>query len=271
MPANAAPPNAPLQNAPAQNVLAANPMTALRGRCRGLSAGIFAADPGALSAAAGRLAGWGGAIVHFDVMDGVFVPQITAGPAFVAALGTGPGAGLLRDVHLMVQEPARHVAGFVKAGADIIAVHAEATGAAQALAAIRTAATAQGRPVLAGLAVMPGTALDSLAPLLALRPDLILVLALDPRDGKAADLPAASARLRDLRRRCAELAPDYAPVFAFDGGVTEASVAEAASTAPQIIVSGSAIFGAAEPGRAFARLTSVWAEAQADFAERHNA
>ncbi len=270
MPANAAP-----QNAPAQNALAANPMTVLRGRCRGLSAGIFAADPGALSAAAGRLAGWGGAIVHFDVMDGVFVPQITAGPAFVAALGTGLGAGLgaglLRDVHLMVQEPARHVAGFVKAGADIIAVHAEATGAAQALAAIRTAAAAQGRPVLAGLAVMPGTALDSLAPLLALRPDLILVLALDPRDGKAADLPAASARLRDLRRRCAELAPDHAPVFAFDGGVTEASVAEAASTAPEIIVSGSAIFGAAEPGRAFARLTSVWAEAQANFAEHHNA
>ena len=56
MPANAAP-----QNAPAQNALAANPMTVLRGRCRGLSAGIFAADPWALSAAAGRLAGWGGA------------------------------------------------------------------------------------------------------------------------------------------------------------------------------------------------------------------
>lgn len=223
----------------------------LRTRCRGISPGIFAAPLAALGAAAEALAGWGAGLVHFDIMDGVFVPQITGGPAFVAALG----AGLVRDVHLMVADPAAHIDAFADAGADIITVHAEADTAVEALAAIRRAETRLGSPILAGLAVMPSTALDTLGPLLAAAPDLLLVLALDPRSATPADLEKAGARLGRLR----EMTIATRPILAIDGGVTGATVATAAACRPDIIVSGSAIFGAAEPEAALRQLAKAWA------------
>ena len=94
----------------------------LYARLSGLSLGVFAADHGRLRDAAEQAAAWGAAALHFDIMDGVFVPAITGGPGFVAALDVG----LLRDAHSMVDAPSRQVAVFAKAGADVITVHAEA-------------------------------------------------------------------------------------------------------------------------------------------------
>lgn len=221
----------------------------LKQRCRGISAGIYAAPLGALGSSVRDLADWGGTIVHFDVMDGVFVPLMTAGADFVAALG----AGLVRDVHLMVADPAAHVAAFARAGADIITVHAEAECAQQALAAIRVESGRLGRPILAGLAVMPGTPSEDIVPLLTPAPDLILVLALDPRDGKPADLVAATARLEALR----QITATAQPVMAIDGGITERTIAAAVSGVPDLIVSGSAIFRAPDPKSAFGRLAAA--------------
>ena len=192
------------------------------------------------------LANWGGQLLHFDVMDGVFVPQLTAGADFVAALETD----LVRDVHLMVERPETHVARFAKAGADIITVHAESIGAANALEDIRAASAELGRPILAGLAVMPGTPLEALAPLLALAPDLILILALDPRDTAPPCVVDAVERVRVIRKMTAPAQP----LLAIDGGITEKTIAVAATARPDIIVSGSAIFRAPDPAAAFARL-----------------
>ncbi len=221
----------------------------LRARCRGISAGIFAAPLDNLGEAARRLAGWGGRILHFDVMDGVFVPQMTAGPGFVKALGEG----MLRDVHLMVARPDEHVAAFAEAGADIITVHAEATAAARALAAIRAASSDLGRPILAGLATMPDTPLDRVKRLLQLAPDLILVLALDPRIDERPNLAEAGARLRVLR----DMSAPERPLMAIDGGVTVATITDAAIAGPDIIVSGSAIFRAPAPEVAFHHLAAM--------------
>ncbi len=221
----------------------------LKQRCSGISAGIFAAPLGALGSAVSDLADWGGKIVHFDVMDGVFVPQMTAGADFVAALDTG----LVRDVHLMVEDPASKVAAFARAGADIITVHAEAESAPQALAAIRAESQRLDRPILAGLAIMPGTPSEAIVPLLTPAPDLILVLALDPRDGNPADLVTATARLEALR----QITASAHPVMAIDGGITEHTIAAAAAGAPDIIVSGSAIFRAPDPKAAFQRLAAA--------------
>ncbi len=190
-------------------------------------------------------------MLHFDVMDGVFVPGLTGGPGFVKALGEG----MLRDVHLMVADPAAHVDAFANAGADIITVHAEAPRALAALAAVRAASVRLGRPIMAGLGVMPGTPLEDLAPLLAFGPDLVLVLALDPRDGAAPDLDLAAGRLRAI----AEMAAPARPVMAIDGGVTAATIDTAAGSGAELIVSGSAIFGAADPHAAFQHLTDIWA------------
>ncbi|MBU1175452.1 MAG: ribulose phosphate epimerase [Alphaproteobacteria bacterium] len=221
----------------------------LKERCRGISAGIFAAPCGALADSTRRLADWGGQLIHFDVMDGVFVPQITAGPDFVKALGDG----MVRDVHLMVECPDRHVAAFAEAGADIISVHVEAPGAARALAAIRAASAELGRPILAGLAIMPDTPLADLVPLLNPAPDLMLVLALDPRRKAPPCVGEAAARARAIR----EMAAPARPLVAIDGGITEQSIAEAMCASPDFAVSGSAIFRAAAPEAAFRRLAGA--------------
>ncbi len=212
----------------------------LRARAHGISLGLYAADMGDLRNAANAAVGWGCDILHFDVMDGVFVQGMTAGPGFVSALDTGA----LRDVHLMVENPADHVASYVKAGADLITVHAESNGTGEAIAAIRAAAD---RPVMAGLALMPGTSLEQVSDLLDMGPDMILVLSLDPRTKNPPDITAACTRITELRARFGE----DGPMLAFDGGVTLDTIAEIAACAPDMIVSGSAVLGAPDPKSAY--------------------
>lgn len=207
-----------------------------------LSLGIFAADPSALGAAAEAAGGWGAALLHFDVMDGVFVPQLTAGPAFVRALK----GDRLADVHLMVEAPSRHVRAFVEAGADLLTVHVEAADAGEALARIRAA----DRPVGAGIALMPGTPTEALAPHLQAGVDLVLVLALDPRDGAPADVGAAAERALAVRAMPAA----RPPLVAIDGGIKGATMAAAMAGRPDIVVSGSAVFAAADPAAAYRSL-----------------
>ncbi len=214
----------------------------LKSRAKGISLGLFAADLGNLRRTAQNVAEWDCDILHFDIMDGVFVPQMIGGPGFVAAMDLG----LLRDVHLMVQNPAAHVESYIKAGADMITVHAESDNATEAIKIIQ----ASKRPVMAGLALVPGTTLEDAAPLLALNPDMILVLSLDPR-GTPADITAACARLTELR----ETVPDT--MLAFDGGVTLDSITEIAACAPDMVVSGSAVLGAKKPKRAFAAMVKA--------------
>ena len=219
----------------------------LKSRASGIGVGIFAAPAAAIAEAVGQLAS--AQVLHFDVMDGVWVPQVTGGPAFVAAFA----GRYLCDVHLMVADPAAQVGAFAEAGADILTIHAEAEGAAEALARVRAASARLGRPILAGLAILPGTDPETLADLLDLRPDLILVVALDPRDGTPADVGAAARRLADLRARTAE----FAPVMALDGGITEATIPTVALAGPDLVVSGSAIFKAADPAATLARLEAA--------------
>jgi len=227
----------------------------LRRRCLGVSAGIFAADAGKLREAALAVASWGGTLLHFDVIDGVFAPAITGGPLFVKALATG----LARDVHLMVDMPSRHVATFADAGADIITVHAEADDAAEALNSVRSASDRLQRPILAGLALMPDTSIESAAPLLALKPDLIFVLAVDPRNKKPPEIAPAVEKLAALAKRTAA----WAPLLAFDGGVTAATIAAISGCHPDIVVSGSAIFAAPDPAQAFRRMAGACEGARA--------
>jgi len=228
----------------------------LKQRCRGVSVGLFAADAGNLREAALQVASWGGRLLHFDIMDGVFVPAITGGPIFVRAVG----AGLVRDVHLMVDRPSRQAGLFADAGADIITVHAEADDAADALTSVRSASARLGRPILAGLALMPGASMEKAAPLLALEPDLILVLAFDPRSGTAPDIGRACDKLAVL----GETTAAWAPLLAFDGGVTDATIDAVSERRPDIVVSGNAIFAAPDPAAAFRRLAAACNRSRAE-------
>ena len=223
---------------------------ALKARARGISLGLYAGDMGALAETARAAREMGATILHFDEMDGTFAPPFLGGAALVAAVrGAVPEAFL--DVHLMHARPAAQVGAYLEAGADLISVHAEAEGAAGALEAIRAAA----RPVLAGLALAPGTDPD---PALVARADLILVLSLDPRSMSKPDISAACAALEALRNSTNRTKP----LLAFDGGVSLDTIDRIAAARPDMIVSGSAVMKHARPAEAFAQMRAAWQKAQ---------
>ncbi len=224
------------------------PIQTLKARARGISLGLYAADLGVLRHAAVQAKSWDCDILHFDEMDGGFVPAMIGGPGLVRCVGDGA----LRDVHLMINNPADHVAAYVNAGADLIVVHAEADGAGQALSLIRDAATHAGRPVLAGLGLMPGTDLQVAR---NLAPDMVLILSLDPRNGASPDISKACMRLMDMRQSL----PDA--LMAFDGGVTADSIDQIAAARPDMIVTGSAVMKSDNPARAFAGMQRAWQKA----------
>jgi ribulose-phosphate 3-epimerase len=211
----------------------------LRERYAGVSLGIFAGDPCNLAQEAEAARHWGCDILHYDVMDGVFVPQFTGGPGFLKM----PGNAMFRDVHLMVQRPADHVAAFVAAGADAITIHVESEGCVEAISAIRAAGTL--RDVLVGVSLMPGTPLDVANAAFEMVPDLVLVLAVDPRSSAPADVAQGCARMAEIRK----LLPDA--IMAFDGGVTLDSLPQVVAAGAKVVVSGSAIMRAADPRQTF--------------------
>jgi ribulose-phosphate 3-epimerase len=206
-----------------------------------LSAGVLTADLTRLGAELELLRGKA-AWAHVDVMDGVFCPQLTVGPAFVAAVAS---TGIPVDAHLITEEPRRLLPEIAAAGAAVITVHAEATRHLHRTMAEMTA-LAQDRPFLRGVAINPGTPVQAVEPVLWLA-DLVLVLAVSPGWPGQAPVPGTRQRVRavrDLARRSgAEV------LVGVDGGVTLANAAEVAGWGADVIVSGSAIYDRLNPAR----------------------
>jgi ribulose-phosphate 3-epimerase len=213
-----------------------------------LSAGVLAADLTRLGAELEQLRGrvaW----AHVDVMDGAFCPQLTVGPAFVAAVAS---AGIPADAHLLVEEPRRLLPEVAAAGAAVITVHAEATRHLHRTVQEMTALAGEGAGFLRGVAINPGTPVGAVEPVLGLV-DLVLVLAVDP--GWPGQAPAAGTRerVRAVRDLAAACGADI--LVGVDGGVTIGNAAEIAAWGPDVIVSGSAIFGGAGPSANLDQLT----------------
>lgn len=213
-----------------------------------LSAGVLTADLTRLGDELEILRGTG-CLAHVDVMDGAFCPQLTVGPAFVAAVAS---TGIPVDAHLLVDEPRRLLPDIVEAGPSVLTVHAEATRHLHRTLQELTALTA-GRPdrVLRGVAICPGTPVQAVEPVLELV-DLVLVLAVDP--GWPGQPPAASTRRRvgAVRELAAGLGADVQ--VGVDGGVTIANAAEIARWGADVIVSGSAIYDGKDPAGNLGRL-----------------
>jgi len=150
-----------------------------------LSAGVITADLTRLGAELEILRGTA-AWAHVDVMDGAFCPQLTVGPAFVAAVAS---TGLPVDAHLMIEEPRRLVPAIAAAGASVITVHAEATRHLHRTLQEMTQLAGEPRSYLRGVAINPGTPVQAVEPVLELA-DLILVLAVNP--GWSGQAPAAN-------------------------------------------------------------------------------
>jgi ribulose-phosphate 3-epimerase len=205
-----------------------------------LSAGVITADLTRLGDELEHLRGKA-AWAHVDVMDGDFCPQLTVGPAFVAAVAS---TGIPVDAHLLVTEPRRLLAEIAAAGAAVITVHAEATRHLHRTMAEMTALAREGQPFVRGVAINPGTPVQAVEPVLWLA-DLVLVLSVSP--GWSGQAPAANTRQRvnDVRELARRSGADV--LVGVDGGVTIGNAAEIAGWDVDVIVSGSAIFNRADP------------------------
>ena len=188
----------------------------------------------------------GARVIHVDVMDGHFVPPITFGPLAVDALRElVHGRGAMIDVHLMIERPERHVEAFAKAGADNITIHPESTpNIHYGLKLIRELGCH------AGVVINPGTRVDAVEPLLELI-DLCLLMSVNPGWGGQKYIPTSTGRLTALR----ELLPPEV-VLEVDGGIALDTIDEAHAAGAELLVAGSAVFGADDPGAAAAALAA---------------
>jgi ribulose-phosphate 3-epimerase len=212
----------------------------LRSRAPQLSVGLLTANWMSLSAEIALLERAGVGLLHFDVMDGCFCPMMTLGTPVVAGLKTS----MLKDVHLMVEEPLEKVGAFVAAGADIVTIHGESTSHVhRVLQSLRQIANVNepSRGIVRGLALNPGTPVSSIEPLLG-ELEMILVLAVNPGWGGQKFLPGTAERVRRVR----DIAGDEV-LICVDGGVTRDNVGEIARMGADVIVTGSAVFDGQSP------------------------
>jgi ribulose-phosphate 3-epimerase len=215
-----------------------------------LSAGILTADLTRLGAELDVIRDRA-QFAHVDVMDGSFCPQLTVGPAFLAAVAS---TGVPVDAHLMIDEPARLLPAIMQAGPAIVTVHAEASRHPHRALQELTDLSAS-RPVIRGYAINPGTPVQAIEPVLDLI-DLVLVLAVNP--GWPGQSPAASTPRRIAAVRDITTAADHPILIGVDGGVTLCNIAEVAGWGADLVVSGSAIFdGRDAPGNLATMLTAL--------------
>jgi ribulose-phosphate 3-epimerase len=196
---------------------------------------ILSADFAALADEVARVEAGGPDLLHVDVMDGRFVPNLTIGPVVVEALRKRTRLPL--DCHLMIVEPERYVVDFVTAGADLVTVHAEATPHLQrVLAQIREAGAK------AGVALNPATSPEVLEFVLD-DIDLVLVMSVNPGFGGQKFIPSAYAKIKQIK----EMLGSRPVELSVDGGVKQDHVRPLAQAGATVLVAGSAVFGAPDP------------------------
>ena len=202
---------------------------------------ILSADFGRLREQVVEVLDAGARVIHVDVMDGHFVPPITLGPLIVAGLADAVHqAGGVLDVHLMIERPERQVGEFVKAGADSVTFHAEATPhVAYAANLIRESGAC------VGLAINPGTAVGALAEVTDAI-DLALCMTVNPGWGGQPFIAHALDKLPRVRALVgASVAVEV------DGGIDPLTAPSCREAGANVFVAGSAIFSAADPGEAY--------------------
>jgi ribulose-phosphate 3-epimerase len=197
---------------------------------------ILSADFAALGDDIARVEAAGADQIHVDVMDGRFVPNLTIGPVVVEAIRKRTRLPL--DVHLMIVEPERFLSDFVAAGADMVTVHAEACPHLQ-----RTLAMIRELGARAGVALNPATLPETIEYVLD-DLDLVLVMSVNPGFGGQQFIPAVYPKIRRVRAMLGSRPVEVS----VDGGVKVEHARPLAEHGASILVAGSAIFGASDPG-----------------------
>ncbi len=213
---------------------------------------ILSADFARLGEAVEALKRGGAALLHVDVMDGHFVPNITLGPPVVRSLRAATDLAL--DCHLMIEDPDRYVAAFVEAGAQMVSVHQEACPHLnRSLQHIRD----QGAAV--GVVINPATPVGTLDEVLYLV-DFVLVMSVNPGFGGQTFLPGALEKIRRLAQIRRERGFRYR--IEVDGGVTLENLPSIVEAGCDIVVAGSSIFGTPDPAAAVEAMRRTVEQAQ---------
>ncbi len=186
----------------------------------------------------------GAQVLHIDVMDGHFVPNLTIGPGIVKSLR--PLSRLRFDVHLMIEEPERFVADFAAAGADHVTVHPEACRHLH-----RVVQQIKELGMTAGVALNPATPLDGLQYVLD-DLDMVLLMTVNPGFGGQKFIPAVLPKIRQLKQLLQAQNP--ACLIEVDGGITVETAPVAVQAGAEVLVAGAAVFGQTDPGAAFQAL-----------------
>lgn len=197
---------------------------------------VLMVDYGALAEEIARLASELERL-HFDVMDGHFVPAISYGPDLIHALRKRTGVPF--DVHLMIQYPERYIGEFAKAGSDTIAVHVEVCPHLH-----RTVQQIREAGVRAGAALNPSTPLEAVEHVLE-EVDQVLLMSVNPGFGGQRFIPFIEKKITELRRRLTERQLPCEIVV--DGGINEKNCRQVAAAGASILVAGSAVFQAPDP------------------------
>ena len=185
--------------------------------------------------------------VHIDVMDGVFVPNISFGFPVLKAIRRATAKCL--DVHLMIVEPERYVARFAEAGADIVTFHYEAVSDVRACIGL-----IRGAGDRAGVSIKPATPAEALREVLPLV-DLVLVMSVEPGFGGQSFIPGSLDKIRALRAMIRE--QGLGTIVEVDGGISARNAREVFDAGADALVAGSAVFGAEDPEAEIARILAV--------------
>jgi ribulose-phosphate 3-epimerase len=202
-----------------------------------LAPSILSADFGRLSEQVQAAAKGGGTVIHVDIMDGHFVPNITIGPPVVRSLRKATDLPL--DCHLMIENPDQYIPDFAAAGADWMSVHQEASRHLN-----RTLHLIRSHDVQVGVVINPATPVETLSEVLDIV-DYVLVMSVNPGFGGQKFIPDTVHKIRRLAEWRAQRRLEYR--IEVDGGIDLDTVGEVVRAGAEILVAGNAVFGEGDP------------------------
>jgi ribulose-phosphate 3-epimerase len=212
-----------------------------------LAPSILSANFAALGEEIRKVEDAGANLLHVDVMDGHFVPNITIGPPVVKSIKQVTRLPL--DVHLMISDPDKYIPAFAEAGAAMLTVHAEAT-----VHLDRTLNFIRSQNVLVGVSLNPATPVSVVEHALGLA-DMLLIMTVNPGFGGQKFIPYTVEKIRQARQLIDER--NYRCVIEVDGGIDTATVPKVVAAGAEVLVAGSAIFHAPDPAQKVRELLEI--------------